>query len=696
MPTDFALQFNNSNDVSAFQLHLFNEGTNYCAYKMLGAHQVDNGYHFSVWAPNAKQVSVVGEFNDWNSNSNVMNLISRESGVWSLQIPDIAPGMQYKFHIITKTGKQLFKADPYAFQSQLRPHTASVTTPNSTFAWTDSSYLNKKTNIYEQPKIIYELHLGSWRRNSNGTFYNYKQMASELIPYVKQSGFTHVELMPICEYPFDGSWGYQVTGFYSVTSRYGTPDDFKFLINEFHKAGIGVILDWVPAHFPKDSHGLADFDGSALYEYSDTRLGEHLEWGTKVFNYKRNEVVSFLISNAMFWLEEFHIDGLRVDAVSSMLYRDYNRKNWLPNEYGGKENIEAIEFFKKLNTVVFEKFPNALMIAEESTAWPNVTKPKDIGGLGFNFKWNMGWMNDILNYMSLDPFFRKDNHNSLTFSMEYAFAENFILPLSHDEVVHGKRSIIDKMSGDYNQKFSTLRAFYGYMMAHPGGKLFFMGDEFAHFAEWDFSKQLDWNLLEYDNHRKTFDYFCDLMDFYKTNPSLWENDRDWNGYKWIKVDDNSNSTIGFIRINKAKDDKIITFCNFTPNELKNYKFSLDKEDNGCYELVFSSNFTKYGGTDTWIHKVYKTVQNKTNKNIFDMEIDIPPMSTIFLKKTPNPAPVTKLKLIKEGIWHKNFDNSTPNNNPEVIGSKGVSDKIDTKNDENPKQPSDKKPGQPKE
>lgn len=617
-------------------MFLFNEGTNYYAHKMLGAHRTKAGFRFAVWAPNARYVSVVGDFNGWDSKKHSMNL-HQKFGVWEVEVEGVGVGEHYKFYIETLEGEELYKSDPYAFENELRPGTASKTCDLSTYNWKDGKYMAKDKHVYDSPKVIYELHAGSWKRHADGSFYTYTDLAGELIPYVKEMGFTHIELMPVSEFPYDASWGYQVTGYFAVTSRYGTPQDFKYFVDRCHQAGIGVILDWVPAHFPKDSHGLAEFDGTFLYEYEDTRLGEHMEWGTKVFNYKRAEVISFLISNAMFWLEEFHIDGLRVDAVSSMLYLDYNRDkkgvDWTPNEHGGNENLEAVEFLQKLNRIVFASFPDALMVAEESTAWANVTKPTDVGGLGFNFKWNMGWMNDSLEYMQLDPIHRKNNHDKLTFSMYYAFSENYILPLSHDEVVHGKKSVLDKMSGDYNQKFANLRAYYGMMMGHPGAKLLFMGSEFGHFSEWDHDKQLDWLLLDYDAHKQMQNYVKDLLHFYRKTTALWQNDRDWNGYQWLKADDGNNSVIAFMRLSASKREKVIVVSNFTPVARKGYTFGVPQ--NGIYKEVFNSDAIEYGGSTAG--DAEREILHLAKKESYDgqpncLTLDLPPLTTLFLKK----------------------------------------------------------------
>ncbi len=620
--------------LTELQLYLFNNGTNYYAYRMLGAHkgsiEAVEGYWFSVWAPNATNVSVIGDFNEWNPSANVMYKHSK-FGVWELFIPNVGTNALYKFYIVTEKGEAIYKADPYAFASQIRPETASVTTELHDYTWNDKRYMSKVKAPYEEPFMIYELHAGSWKHNEDGTVYSYVQLADELIPYIKKLGYTHIELMPVCEYPYDGSWGYQVTGYFSVTSRYGCLNDFKYLVDKCHQNDIGVIMDWVPAHFPKDSHGLVEFDGSCLYEYEDTRLGEHIEWGTKVFNYKRSEVIAFMTSNAMFWFDIFHIDGLRVDAVSSMIYLNYNRDDgqWVPNMHGGQENLEAVEFIKNLNKTIFEKYPQALMIAEESTAWPNVTKPIHEGGLGFNFKWNMGWMNDILRYFSMDPIYRNYNHNLLTFSMFYAFSENYILPLSHDEVVHGKCSLLNKMSGDYNQKFATLRAFYGFMMAHPGKKLMFMGGEFGQFIEWKYDSELDWNLLDFEMHRKLSYYVESLNKFYKDEKALWENDKNWDGFKWINVTDNEKSVISFIRINKSKREKIIVICNFTPNYVSNYSVGVPKK--GTYEEIFNSDYEIYGGTSVTNFKEIVTQKLECDGFEDRITVDLPPLSTVFFK-----------------------------------------------------------------
>ncbi len=478
---------------------------------------------------------------------------------------------------------------------------------------------------------IYETHLGSWKMHDDGSFWNYREMAGELVDYVKNMGYTHIEIMPVCEYPYDGSWGYQVTGYYSINSRYGNPTDFKYFVDKCHEAGIGVIMDWVPAHFPKDAHGLAKFDGTCLYEHPDSRRGEHYEWGTLIFNWEKSEIFSFLISNAIFWLSEYHLDGLRVDAVSSMLYLDYNRRDgeWLPNKYGGKENIEAIEFFRKLNSEVFLRFPNTLMIAEESTAWGGVTHPVQEGGLGFNFKWNMGWMNDILKYMSMDPYFRRFNHNLVTFSFMYAFSENYILAMSHDEVVHGKKSLIEKMYGTYEEKFAGLRLFLAYMFAHPGKKLLFMGDDIAQFIEWRYYEGLDWQLLNYEMHQK-FNLYCkSLNSFYTSQPALFENEQSWDGFKWINANDSEHSIISFIRYSKDKKDRVICVANFTPVGYNAYTIGVPKS--GVYEVIFSTNDEKFGGDGTGIGK-YMAKKESFGELDYSIKITVPPLSAMYIKK----------------------------------------------------------------
>lgn len=616
------------------QVYLFHEGTNYQSYLLLGAHVTTEddtkGVRFCAWAPNAKWVSVVGDFNEWNSKSHAM-IRTGNLGVWELFIPEMHQGQIYKYAIGTTSGEVIFKSDPYAFYSEVRPATASVVYDLEDYEWNDEDWqaCKKVTPPYDKPMLIYEVHPGSWKRKDDDSFLTYRELAGELVDYVVNMGYTHIELLPVMEHPFDGSWGYQVTGYYAVTSRYGTPKDFMYFVDQCHRKGIGVILDWVPGHFPKDAHGLARFDGTALYEHADPRKGEHPEWGTLIFNYGRNEVQSFLISNVIFWLEYYHIDGFRIDAVTSMLYLDYAREEWIPNRFGGRENLEAVELMRRMNEIVFSLFPNTLMIAEESSEWPMVTKPTNLGGLGYNFKWNMGWMNDTLKYCSLDPINRKWNHNLLTFSFTYAFSENYILPLSHDEVVHGKCSLLNKMPGDYLQKFAGLRSLYGYMTAHPGKKLLFMGGEFGQFIEWKIGSGLDWHLLKYEMHSKMQTYVKKLNSFYKKNHCLWEEDFNWNGFQWIVPDDKDQSIVSFFRIGKDEKDFLVVIVNFTPVDRPNYRIGVPKAK-GFLE-VLNSDDRRYGGSTQVCRKVI-AVKNIPLHN-FEQSIllHLPPLSIIFYK-----------------------------------------------------------------
>ncbi len=618
-------------------IELFHNGENKFAYKYFGAHFTENndenGVVFRVWAPNAFSVSVVGDFNNWDSEKNVMHNVGDDKSIWELFIPNLSEYDVYKYSILAKDGSRLLKADPYAFHSETRPGTASKIFNLDGYTWHDSNWRKYKAehSFFKNALNIYEVHFGSWKCYADGNFFSYRDMARELIPYVKKMGYTHIELMPMSEYPFDGSWGYQVTGYFSVTSRYGTPKDFMYFVDECHKNGIGVILDWVAAHFPRDAQGLYRFDGDAVYEYADPLKSEHPEWGTMIFDYGRNEVKSFLISNAVFWCELFHIDGIRVDAVASMLYLDYGKTpgNWRPNIYGGNENLEAADFLRELNSAVLTEFPDTMMIAEESTAWPNITKPPHTGGLGFHFKWNMGWMNDTLRYFSTNPFFRKHNHNALTFSLSYAFSENYILPLSHDEVVHGKCSLINKQPGEYEQKFAGLRAMLGYTIAHPGKKLSFMGNEFAQFIEWNYKQELDWCLLDFEMHRKFQTYVRKLNLFYLKNPELWEIDDGWDGFEWITVDDAEQNTAVFKRKSENGSELIAAF-NFSPVQRDEYRFGVSVP--GSYRVVFNSDSEEFGGSGISYPAYIRTKNFGFDGYEHSLQLTLPPMSVIFIRR----------------------------------------------------------------
>ena len=614
-------------------IYLFKQGNNFEAYRFFGAHMERQGDRegvvFRTWAPHAKAVCIVGDFNSWVPGSHPMQQLE-DTGIWEAFIPGIQEYDVYKYCITTPGDELLFKADPYAFHAETRPSNGSKVYNLDGYQWQDDEWeaRQKKADPINSPMNIYELHAGSWKVKENGDPYNYSELADQLIPYLQYMGYTHVELLPVTEHPFDGSWGYQVTGYFAPTSRYGTPKDFMNFVDKCHQAGIGVIMDWVPAHFPKDAFGLYMYDGAPCYEDPNPRRGEHKEWGTMVFNYGMPEVESFLVSSALFWIEQYHIDGLRVDAVAAMLYLDYNRRDgeWEANIHGGKENLEAIAFLRKLNSTMLGRHPHKLMIAEESTAWPMVSKPAEDGGLGFNFKWNMGWMNDMLSYMSIDPLFRAGNHNKVTFSFFYAFSENFVLPISHDEVVHGKGSLINKMPGEYKDKFANLRTFYGYMMAHPGKKLLFMGQEFAQFSEWNEAKGLDWMLLEYDSHRQMEAYVRDLNHFYTEHPELWEVDYSWEGFQWIVPDDNQQSVIAFLR-RDAKGKMIMVVCNFNPIERVDYQMGVPNP--GTYKELLNSDDVKYGGGG--VHNPAKRTRKKPLHG-FDQSIQLtlPPLSTVYL------------------------------------------------------------------
>ena len=649
-------------NISRFQTYLFNSGDNFKSYEMLGSHKVKidgvDGWRFAVWAPKAVSVRVVGDFNDWNGYDKMLERIET-SGVWYGFFTDIEEGMLYKYAIEAENGETYYKADPYAVKSELRPGTASVTKDiSNNYKWGDKAWISarSKNSTLTEPMNIYEIHIGSWKIHDDGSFYTYRELADELVPYVKKMGYTHIELMPITEYPFDGSWGYQVTGFFSATTRYGESEDLKYLIDKCHKNHIGIIMDWVPAHFPRDAHGLRMFDGTPVYEYADPRLGEHKDWGTMVFDYSKSEVISFLISSAYFWAEQYHIDGIRVDAVSSMLYRDYSRNDgeWVPNEYGGNGNLEAVDFLKKLNKIMGTEFPNFMMVAEESTAWPLVTAPPENDGLGFNYKWNMGWMNDTLRYMGMDPYFRKDNHSLLTFMMMYAYSENYILPLSHDEVVHGKGSMLNKMFGEYDEKFAAYRTLLGYYMTMPGKKMLFMGGEFGQMLEWRYDDQLEWNVLEIDKHKRLHQYVKDLNHFYMENKALWELDTSWDGFRWVNEADSENSVLSYIRCGRHAADNVVVVANFTPVERPIYKIGVPLA--GEYEVVFHSSAVKYGGNKRITKKVYKTKNMQFSDMMYTIEVAIDGNSVMFLKKKPaDKAAASKKKTTTSKTAKKTTD-----------------------------------------
>jgi 1,4-alpha-glucan branching enzyme len=619
--------------------YLFNFGTNYQLYEHMGSHHAVlsqiSGTIFRVWAPNALGVAVVGNFNGWDSRIHPMRSLGN-SGIWELFIPGLGENELYKFRIRTRRGEFLEKSDPFQFYGELRPRTASIVRYLEGYQWQDQQWQEEKkiTSPYDLPLSIYELHPGSWQRDPADPerFLTFRELAEKLIPYVTKLGFTHIELMPVMEHPLDESWGYQVTGPFSVTSRYGVPEDFMYFVDQCHLHHIGVILDWVPAHFPKDSHSLGRFDGTALFEHEDPRLGSHPEWGTFIYNYGRREVSNYLIANALFWLDKYHIDGLRVDAVASMLYRDYSRQTgeWLPNCYGGNENLEAIEFLRHANSIVFDKFPNTLLIAEESTSFYGVSKPAHVGGLGFGFKWNMGWMNDILSYFSKDPLYRKYHHNALTFSIMYAFSENFILPISHDEVVHGKRSLLDKMPGDLWQKFANLRLLLLTMWMHPGKKLLFMGCEFGQWSEWYCKKSLDWHLLEdNDMHGKTMTFVEDLNRLYRENPSLWQQDFSHQGFQWIDLEDRNNSIISFVRYAKDRKDHLVCVFNFTPQTFFDYTIGLPT--GSTYREIFCSDNSGYGGSDASEKTTYRPVAEPYAQAGYRTAMKIPPLAGVILQ-----------------------------------------------------------------
>ena len=624
---------------------LFYSGRDCRAFDYMGAHPFvqdgEQGYLFRVYAPEAEKVSVMGEFNDWNRDADYMT--RDEQGIWEKFIPNIPEYAAYKYSVWAKSGDVFDKSDPYGFHFETRPGNATKAYDLDGYEWGDASWLDwrKKHLPYSNPVNIYECHLGSWKMHEDGNFYSYRQLADELVPYVKEMGYTHIEFMPLTEYPFDGSWGYQVIGYFAATSRYGTPKDLMYLIDKAHQAGLGIIMDWVPAHFPKDGCGLVEFDGSHLYEYADPLKMEHKEWGTRVFDYGKVSTRNLLFSSAMFWIEKFHMDGLRVDAVASMLYLDYNRQGeWRPNVHGGRENLEAVDFLRLLNEYILTDHPDVMMIAEESTAWPMVTKPGYDGGLGFNFKWNMGWMNDMLCYCSADPFFRKDMHDKITFSFMYAFSENYILPLSHDEVVHGKCSLISKMPPPYENQFGGLRALYGYMAAHPGKKMLFMGGEFAQFSEWAYQRGLDWMLLDYPAHRQMQAYVKALNHFYLATPQLWEQDTDWRGFEWISHEDNRNNIIAFRRVAKDGSD-IVVVVNFSPEEQQEYRIGVPIT--GTYEEIFTSDKTEFGGSGMANGKL-KTENKPMHGQEQSIVLKIPRFGVLFFKGKARAKRRTKAEI----------------------------------------------------
>lgn len=632
-------------ELSDHDLYLFHQGNLFQSYTFMGAHLVKlkgkKGVRFTVWAPNAVSVYIVGNFNHWIGKSHPLTRVTT-NGIWTIFVEGLDRGELYKYEIEMANGEKIQKADPYAFYSEIRPNTASRVTPLTGYKWNDHSWRLKQEerNIFEEPMLIYEVHLGSWRLNEESNFFTYRELADQLIDYVHDMGYTHIEILPISEHPFDKSWGYQITGYYSVTSRYGTPDDFKYFIDRCHQKGIGVILDWVPGHFCKDNHGLRLFDGGCVYEYANEQKAEKKEWGTLTFDFGKPEVVSFLISNALFWLDVYHIDGLRVDAVSSMIYYNHGKRDGeeeICNEYGGYENLEAISFLQKLNETVFHYFPGALMMAEESTAWPNVSGPTYLGGLGFNFKWNMGWMNDMLKYMELDPIHRKYHHQLITFSFLYAYSENFILPLSHDEVVHGKKSLLNKMPGDYWQKFANLRAFYGYMATHPGKKLLFMGGEFGQFDEWKELEDLDWELLDYELHRKMKHYVKSLNEFYLKEPALWQLDHEQEGFQWIDPNNCDQSIISFIRKGHQPKNQLIIVCNFTPVVYRNYKIGVPYLTK--YKEEFNSDCHDFGGSDQRNEQFIMAKPENWHNQPFQIEVTIPPLACIVFR--PDSIPNSK-------------------------------------------------------
>ncbi len=633
-------------------VYLFHQGSNYKCYEYFGCHKAEGGHVFRTWAPNARAVYITGEFCGWDPRRWPMEKIS-DGGIWEVTIPGLNQYDLYKIVVESPDGELLYHADPYASHNETRPGTASKVYDLPDYQWGDAAWMEerRKVDIVNRPMNIYEMHAGSWKKGENGETLDYERLADELIPYIQEMGYTHIELMPLSEYPFDGSWGYQVTGYFAPTSRYGTPEMMMRFIDRCHQAGIGVLMDWVPAHFPRDAHGLRRFDGTPCYEYADPRKGEHPDWGTMIFDYGRGEVISFLISSAANWADRYHIDGLRVDAVASMLYLDYGKKdgNWMPNIYGGNWNLEAIELLKRFNNYLHSAFPGVVTIAEESTAFPKVTHPVDEDGLGFDFKWNMGWMNDTIRYMQTDPFFRKGVHNNLTFSLTYAFSENYILPLSHDEVVHGKASLIGKMPGEYEVKFANLRAYIAYMYAHPGKKLVFMGSEMAQFDEWSEEKTIGWDLLKFDMHRKFWEFSKALCRFYRETSPFWEEDGSWDGFDWLSCDNAEQNIISFLRRDHAGNELIVV-CNFSSVTREKYRIGVPRR--GRYDELFSTDNADFGGSGTLNGQVY-TKQAPMHGRPCCVELTLPAFSTIFLYKKASPKPRPTVE--KKGAAHKASD-----------------------------------------
>ncbi|MFW5748122.1 MAG: 1,4-alpha-glucan branching protein GlgB [Chloroflexota bacterium] len=624
--------------MSDFDLYLWNQGSLLYAYEKFGAQlrEVDGvrGVNFAVWAPNARKVAVIGEFNNWDDRTHPLNRHGH-SGVWEIFIPGLEPGSPYKFEIRSQYHMyRAEKADPFGFGSELRPNTASIITDLTTYTWNDEAWMQRRSDRLDQPMSIYEVHLGSWRRNAEGEWLTYREMADDLVQYIKDLGYTHIELLPVAEHPFDGSWGYQVTGYFAATRRFGTPQDFMYFVDMCHQNGIGVILDWVPAHFPKDGFALSYFDGTHLYEHADIRQGEHPDWGTYIFNYGRNEVRNFLIANALFWLKEYHIDGLRVDAVSSMLYLDFGRNDgeWIPNAYGGNENLEAVDFLKRANEIIHSEVPGTITIAEESTAWPMVSRPTYLGGLGFTFKWNMGWMHDTLKYISKDPVHRPHHHNNLTFSLMYAFSENFVLSLSHDEVVHGKGSLMNKTPGDWWQKFATQRLLFGYQFTHPGKKLNFMGQEFGQWQEWSETRSLDWHLMDYPTHVQLHNWVRDLAHFYREQPALYEQDYEAAGFQWIEANDSEQSIFSYMRIARNPDDFLVIVCNFTP--VLRYSYRVGVPRSGFYMEVLNSDSAHYGGGNVGNDGGRQAQHYGWHTFAHSIDLTLPPLGIVVLKWQP--------------------------------------------------------------